>query len=90
MLRLFDILKKVETSVKFEKNSRNTEVPKLKILVGKVFKNLVALRKNLFRVSTVHVANPYLSFRDNRGRGKDWSEMAIVKRQGSEKDKVPV
>ena len=56
----------------------------------KVFKNLVALRKNLFRVTTVYVANPYLSFRDNRGRGKDWSEMAIVKRQGSEKDKVPV
>ncbi len=41
-------------------------------------------------MSTVYVANPYLSFRDNRGRGKDWSEMAIVKRQGSEKDKVPV
>ena len=34
MLRFLDIFKKVENSVKFEKNSQNTELPKLKILVG--------------------------------------------------------
>ncbi len=39
MLRFFDILKKIKTSVKFEKNSRNTEVPKGKFSLGSLPRN---------------------------------------------------
>ncbi len=37
MLRFFANLKKIKPSVKFEKNSRNAEVPRGQILVGQGF-----------------------------------------------------
>ncbi len=81
MLRLFDILKKVETSVKFEKNSRNTEVPKLKILVGWAYSEME--RRGKLSLSSFSDQKGNVGMRERREREREGGIPAVFGNRGS-------
>ncbi len=79
MLRFFDILKKIETSVKFEKNSRNADVFQREILVGKAGRANVAEWMNPLSLHTF--LSPDTS--DQREAG-DGNRGRNIEKQGTE------